>query len=231
MHTGGFWPSNSWQTAACNPYQTHSCGRGQPSDPVHKLLLCHRRWGLHSGCRAAGAVVAPGLCCTLSIPRVLSYNHGGNPGDAGLLPQGGGLCLRDTESAQADPRCEKAPCHNPLLRSCKLCSLQSRASRQRCCTKASLPGAPRGFSWSEPPRGRQPGPVALWCCSAPRPQGQFGCSPAWSWRPLRSTAGNPWWRSCRSASSPAPPRCPALGAQDRWNLQAPPAQVYPTSVG
>lgn len=95
-------------------------------------------------------------------------------------------------------------------------------------TKASLPGAPHGFSWSEPPRGRRPGHGAPWCCSAPRPQGRFGYSPAWSGKPLRNTAGNPWWRSCRSASSPAPPRCPALGAQDRQNVQASPALVHPT---
>lgn len=80
-------------------------------------------------------------------------------------------------------------------------------------TRACLPGVQHEFSWLEHPQGRRPGHVALWCCSAHHPLGQFGYSPAWFVKPLQSTEGNPLWRSCRCASSLAPQYCPALGGK------------------
>lgn len=81
-------------------------------------------------------------------------------------------------------------------------------------TRTLLPAGRRVFFWLEHPQGRTPARVAPLCCSAPRPPAQFGYSPAWFAKPLQSTEGNPLWRSCRCASSPAPQRCPALVGED-----------------
>lgn len=250
MYMGGLWRSNSWQTAACNPYQPHSYGKGQPSDTNHKLLPRCRRLALHGSCAAPRCwqlrppgrwqTISPRLwwlqvSAFLSILQMLINTQGDDKRGAGLLPQGGGLFITCTVAhweaasvprqtrASSDLRCVWIlPALQPASKEQQAPSLQASCIRtngvlvdtEDMNTRAPLPGAPRGFFWLEHPRGRMPGRVAPSCCSAPRPLGQFGYSPAWFAKPLQSTEGNPLWRSCRYASSLAPQCCPALVGED-----------------
>lgn len=158
MSMGGVWPSNSWQTAACNPYQTHSYGKGQPSDTNHKLLLGCRRLAPHGGCAAPSCwqlrppgrwqTISPRLWwlqvfAFLSILQMLINTQGDDKRGAGLLPQGGGPVPWHTERPRACPGrhvpvqipgvCEYyLPC-NPLVRSSRLPSCKPHALGPRVC--------------------------------------------------------------------------------------------------
>lgn len=97
---------------------------------------------------------------------------------AGILPQGGRLCitctrgaLRARKRAQADTHQISSvntvhlATHNQgtagsLMQASCIKTSDALVDTADTNTKASLPGAPRGFFWLEHPRGRMPGHAA-----------------------------------------------------------------------